>query len=159
MHHFCHYVYHFFILTTKKPAGLLRQGFVSELLALNFGSLLIDVDRRSLGEGDAVGPVEGVEIHLTHADVEGDGGHGAQEFAPILGVKTPISSEKYLLPILGTLIQKTTDLMPLIPENISDTLVQCFKLNLMVSSRAKVGQWDSGTVRNYTIIHQKYFYI
>ena len=100
-------------------------------------SFLIDVDRRSLGEGDAVGSVEGVEVHLAHADVEHDGGHGAQEFAPILGVKTPISSEKYLLPILGTLIQKSTDLMPLIPENISDTLVQCFKLNLMVSTGQK----------------------
>ena len=43
---------------------------------------------------------------------------------PILGVKTPISSEKYLLPILGTLIQKSSDFVPLIRENISDALVQ-----------------------------------
>ena len=42
----------------------------------------MDVDRRSLGEGDAVGPVEGVEVHFAHADMEGDGREGAQLFAP-----------------------------------------------------------------------------
>ena len=66
------------------PAGplLLTSAFsplTSYLLLLT--SLLIDINRRSLGEGDAVGPVEGVEVHFAHADMEGDGRQGAQEFA------------------------------------------------------------------------------
>ena len=48
----------------------------------NFTSSFPDVYRHRVREGDAVGPVEGVEVHLTHADMEGGGGQGAQLFAP-----------------------------------------------------------------------------
>jgi len=58
---------------------LRRQGHFSFFI-FNF-SFLIDIDWRSLGEGDAVGPVEGVEIHFAHADMEGGRRQGAQEFA------------------------------------------------------------------------------
>ena len=64
----------------KKATDVSRQRPLTSYILL-LTSLLIDVDRRSLGEGDAVGLVEGVEVHLTHADVEGDGGQGAQELA------------------------------------------------------------------------------
>jgi hypothetical protein len=69
----------------EKAASAQRQRPLTSYILL-LTSLLIDVDRRSLGEGDAVGPVEGVEIHLTHADAEGDGGQGAQEFAMRTGL-------------------------------------------------------------------------
>ena len=57
------------------------DGHHFSLFIFNFTSSFPDVYRHRVREGDTVGLVEGVEVHLTHADVEGDGGQGAQEFA------------------------------------------------------------------------------
>ena len=40
-----------------------------------------------MGEGFGVGAVEGLQVHLPHADVEAHGHHGAEEFAACSGVE------------------------------------------------------------------------
>ena len=48
-------------------AGIAPTAFLS-LFVFRF-SFLIDVDRRSLGKGDAVGPVEDMVAHGAHTDI------------------------------------------------------------------------------------------
>jgi len=57
------------------------DGLHFSFFIFNFTSSFPDVYRHRVREGDTVGPVEGVEVHLTHADVEGDGREGAQQLA------------------------------------------------------------------------------
>ena len=50
--------------------------------------LLVNVQRGAVGEGYAVGAVEGLQVHLVIADASAYGNDGSQQFAMLTGIET-----------------------------------------------------------------------
>ena len=50
--------------------------------------LLVNVQRGALGEGYAVGAVEGLQVYLVIADASAYGNDGSQQFAMLTGIET-----------------------------------------------------------------------
>ena len=66
---------------TKKSRRNCSDGLHFLFFIFNFTSSFPDVYRHRVREGDAVGSVESMEVHLARTEAEGDGREGAQQLA------------------------------------------------------------------------------
>ena len=74
-------------LESKEGRRNCSGGLHFSFFIFNFTSSFPDVYRHRVREGDAVGPVEGVEIHLARTEAEGGRRQGAQHLAMRTGLQ------------------------------------------------------------------------